>query len=236
MSTLLLRFAAPLQSWGVESKFEQRSTELLPTKSGVIGLVAAALGRKRYEDLNDLVQLNFGVRVDQEGILLRDYHTAKSEQSSYVTNRYYLSDAIFLVGLEGDESLLDEVKQGICMPAFPLFLGRRSCPPTGKLLVGIRRDKKLLDALIEEPWQISEWKTMNEKNDIFLRIVVDEDKDGGSYYQRDIPISFSQLHRKFGFRNVRDCGFHKISNSKEDTHESLSKTEHDPMWEWTEEE
>jgi len=44
MATLLLRLAAPLQAWGADSKFETRKTAREPTKSGVIGLLAAALG------------------------------------------------------------------------------------------------------------------------------------------------------------------------------------------------
>ena len=65
MSTLLLRLAGTLQSWGDDSKFEIRRTEKEPTKSGVIGLLAAALGRRRDESLDDLIQLKFGVRVDK---------------------------------------------------------------------------------------------------------------------------------------------------------------------------
>lgn len=45
MGTLLLKLAGPLQAWGVESKFDERRTLNFPTKSGVIGMVAAALGR-----------------------------------------------------------------------------------------------------------------------------------------------------------------------------------------------
>ena len=37
MATLLLRLAAPLQSWGSDSKFETRKTDREPTKSGVVG-------------------------------------------------------------------------------------------------------------------------------------------------------------------------------------------------------
>ena len=47
MATLLLRLAAPLQSWGADSKFEVRKTNREPTKSGVLGLLAAALGYRR---------------------------------------------------------------------------------------------------------------------------------------------------------------------------------------------
>ena len=44
MSTLLLRLAGPLQAWGCESKFEKRRTGREPTKSAVVGLLAAAMG------------------------------------------------------------------------------------------------------------------------------------------------------------------------------------------------
>ena len=78
MATLLLRLAAPLQSWGADSKFEIRKTEREPTKSGVIGLLAAALGLRRDDaaGLQPLCGLRFGVRVDREGALLEDFHTA----------------------------------------------------------------------------------------------------------------------------------------------------------------
>lgn len=232
MSTLLLRFAAPLQSWGLDAKFERRGTELIPTKSGVIGLVAAALGRKRDKSLKDLEELIFGVRVDQPGVLLRDYHTAKSAKSSYVTNRYYLSDAVFLVGLEGGEELLNEVANAVCFPVFPLFLGRRSCPPEGNVLVGIRKGKNILDALKEEPWQSSEWMSNKEIEDVALRIVIDSEKDSeNTYYQRDVPISFSQLHRKFGFRRVEDFGMQIISNLKVESGKEVIQTTHDPFQE-----
>ena len=114
MATLLLRLAAPLQSWGSDSKFETRKTDREPTKSGVVGLLAAALGLRR-DDTEGLARLNglrFAVRADQEGSLLVDFHTAKSRDTSYVTYRHYLQDAVFLAGLESeDEALLRELWQ-----------------------------------------------------------------------------------------------------------------------------
>ena len=68
MATLLLRLAAPLQSWGADSKFETRKTNREPTKSGVIGLLAAALGLRR-DDAAGLARLNglhFAVRAAYE--------------------------------------------------------------------------------------------------------------------------------------------------------------------------
>ena len=133
MATLLLRLAAPLQSWGSDSKFETRKTDREPTKSGVVGLLAAALGLRR-DDTEGLARLNglrFAVRADQEGSLLVDFHTAKSRDTSYVTYRHYLQDAVFLAGLESeDEALLRELEAALRHPVYPLYLGRRSCPPT----------------------------------------------------------------------------------------------------------
>ena len=80
MATLLLRLAAPLQAWGVDSKFEIRKTNREPTKSGVLGLLAAALGLRREDEegMRELGALRFAVRVDQEGGLLVDFHTANN--------------------------------------------------------------------------------------------------------------------------------------------------------------
>ena len=155
MATLLLRLAAPLQSWGSDSKFETRKTDREPTKSGVVGLLAAALGLRR-DDTEGLARLNglrFAVRADQEGSLLVDFHTAKSRDTSYVTYRHYLQDAVFLAGLEsGDEALLRELEAALRHPVYPLYLGRRSCPPTLPLCLGIRQGS-LLDVLRTEPMQ-----------------------------------------------------------------------------------
>lgn len=77
MAVLLLRLAAPLQAWGSSSKFIVHSTEREPTKSGVIGMIAAALGIQRNDDPQKLVPLTtlrFGVRADKEGVLLKDFH------------------------------------------------------------------------------------------------------------------------------------------------------------------
>ena len=171
MATLLLRLAAPLQAWGSDSKFETRKTDREPTKSGVVGLLAAALGLRR-DDTEGLARLNglrFAVRADQEGSLLVDFHTAKSRDTSYVTYRHYLQDAVFLAGLEsGDEALLRELEAALRHPVYPLYLGRRSCPPTLPLCLGIRQGS-LLDVLRTEPMQGRKPETGK------LRIVADAD-------------------------------------------------------------
>jgi len=82
MTTLLLRLAGPMQSWGTQSRFDHRDTGLEPSKSGVVGLLCAALGRPRAADGSDLAALRMGVRVDREGVLKVDYQTAGSYHRS----------------------------------------------------------------------------------------------------------------------------------------------------------
>jgi CRISPR system Cascade subunit CasD len=201
MNTLLVRLAAPLQSWGHDAKFERRGTGRTPTKSGVIGLLAAALGRRRDEPIDDLTALRFGARTDREGQLLCDYHIAQDSKRNkpYVTQRYYLTDAVFLAGLESDDDAqLKKIAHALRNPAFPLFLGRRSCPPMGKVFLGIRTGKSLLDALRDEPCLV--WHFQKE---ISLRLEMDADEYlTGAYIRRDVPLSFNQTHRQYGFRNV----------------------------------
>ena len=200
MSTLLLRLAGPLQAWGSESKFEVRRTGREPTKSGVIGLLASALGCRRDDTaaVERLGSLRMGIRVDQPGELLRDYHTAHRGKNSYVTSRFYLSDAVFLVGLESDDvQLLSKLEGALRNPAFPLFLGRRSCPPTLPLVLGIR-SLSLGGALEKEPWQATEWR--RKKLDGRLRIIEEGVlEDGVTYRLRDRPLSFDPTHRQYGF-------------------------------------
>ena len=189
MSTLLLRLAGPMQSWGTDSKFDVRRTGREPSKSGVIGLVAAALGiaRQDRQALQTLNGLRLGVRVDREGALLRDFHTARPEKGTpYVTYRYYLSDAEFVAGLESDDrALLARIAQALQTPAFPLYLGRRSCPPVGRVFLKISDEplgatRLVLDAVASEP--------------------------GGLV--RDVPLSFDPARREYTYRRVTERVLH----------------------------
>lgn len=196
---LLVRLAAPLQSWGAVSRFSRRDTHSRPTKSAVIGLCAAALGRDRTDPVDDLAELVFGVRADHPGTPVRDYHSvgagryplrprdvitdhrraaavsasmeaatgpgfghhelagwygapkriaadpvsgalvsAELSRSALITERWYLSDAAFVAGLQHeDRSLLAELAQALEHPKQLLWLGRKSCPPSGTLAAGI---------------------------------------------------------------------------------------------------
>ena len=226
MATLLLRLAAPLQSWGSDSKFETRKTNREPTKSGVVGLLAAALGigRDEPERLAPLTALRFGVRVEREGTLLVDFHTAKKidpktkkVDTSYITYRHYLSDAVFLAGLESeDTALLQQLQDALHSPVFPLYLGRRSCPPTLPLCLGLRQTD-LLTALQDEPPLCGD-----DRKSEPTRIVLDAlPTEPGAAPLRDAVISYSPLHRQYGYRTAREIPWRRST--------AADTTEHDPF-------
>lgn len=116
MTTILLKLAGPLQSYGVDSHFETRQTQRYPSKSAMIGIIAASLGLHRDQDdeIQVLNQLDFVVRIDQPGELLRDFHTAHAIKKdgkpnrTYVSHRYYLQDAIFIIAISGSEVLMQK--------------------------------------------------------------------------------------------------------------------------------
>jgi CRISPR system Cascade subunit CasD len=187
-----MRLEGPLQAWGDHrSKFVVRSSASMPTKSGVLGLICAAMGLDRdraTERLPELRLLRMAVRIDRAGWPWWDYHvtgagignlqangevkyTAKKAEKApggtsntqdeptapdtasgpgkakrhshdqptkviepFVTRREYLADASFVVALEGDPALVDEVRHALANPEWPIYLGRKSCPPGRPLI------------------------------------------------------------------------------------------------------
>lgn len=207
MTVLLLRLAGPLQSWGTSSRFVRRGTDRVPSKSGVIGLLAAARGMRRTDPLDELLQLRTGVRVEQAGTMERDFQTARTRDGSAsmpLSYRFYLADAVFLVAVEGEEGLLRGFEDALRNPTFPLSLGRRSCPPVGPVSRGLRAGGAE-EALDGEPWAASAWAQKAEsRSELDLDFVVDcEPGAPGSDLVRDEPISFDPQRRDYGWRSVR---------------------------------
>lgn len=205
MSTLILKLAGPLQSWGVQGRLARRSTEIAPTKSGVVGLLAAAQGRFRDADVSDLAALSFGVRIDQPGSLLRDFQTEYDQRkrtSHMLTHRYYLRDAVFLAVIEGDKAVIELLADAVRKPAFPLYLGRRSCPPATRLVLDTS-DLDLVSALRTTPWQASAWYQDTQPPGIQLAYSHDA-RPGDEIHEQlaDYPVSFSPAHRKYTSRGI----------------------------------
>lgn len=207
MPTLLLRCVAPLQAWDTQSRFGVRTTGREPSKSGIVGLLCAALGRPRTEPVDDLAALTMGVRVDREGSILRDWHTAQNVlkaagglKDTEPSTRYYLADAAFLVGLSGERDLLARLHAALRDPHWLLFLGRKACPPGLPVYLpdGLRLEG-LEQALAGYPWLGSNLRQYEALDRV--RLVLDD--ENGPQVRDDYPVSFMKGQRQFAPRRVR---------------------------------
>ena len=130
--TLFLRLEGPLQSWGERARWSVRDSAPEPTKSGVVGLLACTLGLKQDDELRTLSKrLRMGARCDQPGTPLKDYQTIRGPWGTQLSDRFYLCDAAFLVAVQSeDAALIEQLAKAVQNPVWPIFLGRKSCPPT----------------------------------------------------------------------------------------------------------
>lgn len=154
---LALLLDGPLQSWGHASRFERRTTALHPTRSGVLGLIAAAVGidkhapdepaqLKRFEmsRVTTIKLDRLDTRKNQLPIQrLEDYHTVTGirrasgkvdDDATVQTYRHYLLDARFGVLLEGPAALLEEIAAALRNPKWGIWLGRKCCLPATPVL------------------------------------------------------------------------------------------------------
>ena len=231
-TSLALCFDAPMQSWGVDSRFVVRDTATEPTKSGVVGLLAAALGIQRNDDdsIADLARLRLGIRADREGIIERDYHTTQNVPNTegrghrtVISNRYYLADALFLVVLEGDAALLRRLHAAVQRPRWPLFFGRKAFVPARPLVTPAGKEKTeaptavgLVERSVDEVLRQHPWLEIREdlrrqevrkldagQPTADLRVLTDcKSSHTGAEPRRDHPISFAQGNRRFATHSV----------------------------------
>jgi CRISPR system Cascade subunit CasD len=223
VNTLLLRLAGPMQSWGDADRFTVRFTNREPTKSGVIGLLCAALGRPREEPVDDLARLRMGVRVEREGRVMRDYHTAGGthrrghvygirkpdgsiDHNPVPSTRYFLADADFLVALEGEEAVLVRVEEALWRPHWQIYLGRKSFVPSLPPYLpggGLRGGMSLLDALVREPWPSPFGAGMPRELHhaaYRVRLVLEADAGDSNDVRMDRPVGAAYAERTFGPR------------------------------------
>lgn len=214
LKTLLLKFAGPLQSWGTDSKFETRYTDFYPSKSAVIGMIAASFGYRRHEDekIKKLNDLDFAVRVDQRGNLIRDYQIATAYkpdgrfERNYVTNRYYLEDAIFVVAIGGEDNFIDQIEHSLKNPYFQTFFGKRSNPINPDFILD-KTDLGVIESLENLSWQAGNWykRDFKDKSKVDLEVYIDGDllEESVSKFRKDRVESFSQKNRRFGYRGEK---------------------------------
>lgn len=215
MPTLLLRLVGPMQSWGTTSRFDQRDTGKEPSKSGVIGLLAAAMGidRENWTDLEPLTRFVMGVRHDRPGMPRRDYQTAgcaasdtiiradgtQAKDGGVVSQRFYVADAAFLVALEGeDRALLDRANLKLKDPTWPLALGRKSYVPSEPIWLDEVQEDSIRDVLTRWPWITSPRRGETPPEKLLVSF---DSQDGSGVLRMDQPLS-SFAERRFGARFV----------------------------------
>jgi CRISPR system Cascade subunit CasD len=214
-NTLFLRLEGPLQSWGERGRWSIRDTASEPTKSGVVGLLACALGLSADDDLRDLSRsIRIGIRCDRAGSVLRDYHTvvggvmsaegkikinaSTKEPETVVSERYYLSDASFLVAVQAEPSVVFRLCEALQDPIWPFFLGRKSCPPSNQIFEGEGDFPSLEDALKAMPVLLRKYDGSKE---IRLRTILECEPGDRSAIRRRDEIA-SHTHRTFSPRYV----------------------------------
>jgi CRISPR system Cascade subunit CasD len=150
---LVFRLAAPMGAFGDIAVGERRATWDVPSKSGVLGLLAAALGVDRlavaaHQALDG--GTGFAVRQDQAGRPLRDYHTAQAPKAragkrwrtrrqeldaddlnTVLSERMYrlepIATAALWIKADGGPDL-GVVEAALKRPRFALYMGRKACP------------------------------------------------------------------------------------------------------------
>ncbi|NAS22182.1 type I-E CRISPR-associated protein Cas5/CasD [Herbidospora sp. NEAU-GS84] len=215
MSGLLVRLAGPMQSWGEHSTFSERDTQRFPTRSGVIGLLAAAAGIRRGESLGRFDDLRLTIRIDRPGLPMTDFHTVGGgqprhatvptsegkrrslETATIVTRRHYLADAVFVAALTGPDDLIDDLAGHLNRPKWHLYLGRRSCPPDPPVLLG-RVDNP--ETELRERVPVARRATP----DLSLDFVMEDSRgaSGAVTELLDRPENFDRLRRLYRRRTV----------------------------------
>jgi CRISPR system Cascade subunit CasD len=241
-----------MQSWGTRSHFGSRDTATEPTKSGVVGLLGAALGVPRGDTaaIAKLAALPMGVRADREGILEEDFHTVQNvpdtagkNHRGVVTRRYYLAGALFLVAISGPAEDLHGLHTALQRPRWPLFLGRRAFPPARPVVAPLDNtrwppltDLPVEDALRWHPWletDPAERRHAADGEARLLRAVIDTDPaHPEAEVRNDHPLSFEQANRRHRTRTIRT--FHipltsqLLAHGAPDTERDTPHAEGDP--------
>ena len=166
MKYLSLWLEAPLQSWGIDSKYYLRDSILFPSKSGVLGLLFAGSGlfgnqKKILSKMATLKQTVMASTFDGNiPKILVDFHmvgsgydtndswerymipkTSEGKKAvgggAKLTYRNYIQDAYFFVILEVPNELVDIFVSGLIKPIGDIFLGRKNCIPTDFIYRGV---------------------------------------------------------------------------------------------------
>ena len=208
MKTVTIKLTAPLQSYGNEANFDRRTSYDYPSKSAVIGLVAAALGYSRRDSrIKGLNQLAYAVRVDQPAKPMTDFQIVEWKRNRRkLTYRDYLQDAVFMVALGSeDDAFIDQIDWAIRHPHFQLALGRRANVPAGPIITSIWLEDNPVQVLRNISWQASQFYMRKTRQSTFVAELIADAwllPDDPSSMVKDTVVSFDQRHRQYAFRPV----------------------------------
>lgn len=231
MKHLALYLRAPLQSWGASSKFGDRGTLDAPTRSGLLGLLAAACGIDKNDEVRDREWLAHAARLSMTVLSFRrgdratDYHTVGARydkddpwqkrmipttpdgkpRGTDVTHRDYLADSVFGAVLSGDDALVGEMAAGLADPVWGVWLGRKSCIPTEPVLAGVfDSEDAARDALagrLRDSLERGGGKVAGKDGEGMAFSVFEATAGEEDETLLDIPVSFGR--REFHARRVR---------------------------------
>lgn len=209
MKTLIIRLAGPLQSYGNEATFNRRTSFHYPSKSAIIGMIAAALGYHRDDNrISALNQLQIAVRLDQPGHLLTDFQIIEYDrihQKRSLSYRDYLQDAVFVAAIGGVDDQIDKIKWALHHPRFQLYLGRRANVPAGPLITKEFNNQSPVHVLRNLRWQAAVWyQRQYKKSQYSAEIVADSNLVASNFntFVKDNVGGFSQDHRWHSYRSI----------------------------------
>ena len=230
MKHLALYLRAPLQSWGASSKFGDRGTRDAPTRSGLLGLLAAACGIDKNDEVRDREWLSRAARLSMSVLAFRrgdrmiDYHTVGARydkddpwqkrmipvtadgkpRGTDLTHRGYLVDSVFGTVLSGDDELVAEMAAGMANPVWGVWFGRKSCIPTEPILVGVfdsdEAAREALLARLRASLERGGGKVAGKEGDGVAFCVMEAVPGEADETILDVPVSFAR--REFHARGI----------------------------------
>jgi CRISPR system Cascade subunit CasD len=166
MNGFILHLQGPMMSYADTGFGQLREQGTAPSRSAVIGIIAAGMGIQRGD--STLLALHQGLRIHTAcalpGAVLTDYHTVLTagyedydetqlrregaKGNPTLTWRSYHLDAHFVALVESsDEALIAKCHAALMDPVFVGYLGRRSCVPTIPLRPEPAEGKSIEEAL-----------------------------------------------------------------------------------------
>jgi CRISPR system Cascade subunit CasD len=221
---LLLYLDAPMQSWGYSSRFNRRTTASWPVKSGIVGMLCAAMGIVRDDEAGIARIAALAMKIytlKNDGRRLMDYHTVgggydrkntwerqcivhtaegklkPEDKQAVLTDREYLLDCKFGVVLSGNEDVVKQCAAALENPKWGVWFGRKCCLPAARICEGIFDSIEAAEVCLHEIAMENRWKTKG------WRVVREaEHFDDGTDSLMDVPLNF--VTRQYRTRRIAD--------------------------------